>query len=208
MARLAPAVEYIVRNSHRRILLHAFSEGGANKAVCLAEAFRNRTGGKRLPVAAFVFDSAPGRARFASSVAAFRRSLPQHPAVQLLSLPTAILVLTGAWLLFKVVLGYGNNPIEKTRRGINDCRLWDLGKPRMYAYSEGDDLTVWKDVESHAFEAAERYGVVSLLVRFGASGHCGHVKNKEDGECYWEAVRRTWETRDVERGEEDDGAWI
>ncbi|KAK3377093.1 hypothetical protein B0T24DRAFT_648763 [Lasiosphaeria ovina] len=189
---LAPAIDYLCS-----ILLHAFSEGGANKAVCLAQGYQARRGGTaRLPVGAFIFDSTPGTPRYASNVAAFRRALPRHPVAQAVGLPVGAGVLGVTWVLFCVFVGYENNLISKTRRALNDAALWDVKDvPRTYLFSEADDLICWRDVEAHGLaSAAPGIGVRSLLVRFKATPHCCHTRG-ENAEVYWEAVRRTWEAK-------------
>lgn len=186
-------------NGDPSILLHAFSEGGANKAVCLAQGYQARRGGTaRLPVGAFIFDSTPGTPRYASNVAAFRRALPRHPVAQAVGLPVGAGVLGVTWVLFCVFVGYENNLISKTRRALNDAALWDVKDvPRTYLFSEADDLICWRDVEAHGLaSAAPGIGVRSLLVRFKATPHCCHTRG-ENAEVYWEAVRRTWEAKVV-----------
>ncbi|KAK0725145.1 hypothetical protein B0H67DRAFT_465544, partial [Lasiosphaeris hirsuta] len=193
---LTPAVEYLLTTPPKsRILLHAFSEGGAHKAVCLASSYLrsplNPTSA-RLPIAAFVLDSCPGTPRYASNVAAFRRSLPRNPVAQALGVPLGASVLGVTWVLFIVFVGYDNNLISKTRRALNDERLWAVaGVPRTYLFSERDDLIRAGDVERHGVESAEEKGVRSLMVRFRDSGHCGHARGNEG--VYWGVVRRTWE---------------
>ncbi|KAK0612032.1 hypothetical protein B0T14DRAFT_393554, partial [Immersiella caudata] len=197
---VGPAAEYMLGTKREKILLHAFSEGGAHKAVCLARAYLLAAAaaggeghGKKLPIRAFVFDSTPGTPRYASNVAAFKRSLPRNPAARALGLPIGASVLGVTWVLFIVFVGYENNLISETRRALNDEGLWvDVrGAPRTYLFSERDDLINWRDVERHGVESAEKLGVRSLLVRFRMSGHCGHARGNEG--VYWGAVRRTWE---------------
>ncbi|KAK0610044.1 hypothetical protein B0T17DRAFT_477612, partial [Bombardia bombarda] len=189
---LAPAVE---TPAYTNILLHAFSEGGANKAVCLAQAFLAATNHTSpLPIAAFVFDSTPGTPRYSSNVAAFSRSLPPNKLAQAVGLPIGASVLAVTWVLFSIVVGYDNNLISKTRRALNDPTLWKVaGVPRTYLFSEADDLIRWQDVEEHGLASARDLGVKSLLVRFKSTGHCGHARGNE--ELYWRAVRRTWDAR-------------
>lgn len=199
-AALAPAVEYLrQRNStsgSNRILMHAFSDGGSNKAVCLAEAYLASTG-RRLPVAASVLDSTPGTARYSSNLVAFRRSLPSNAALRAVGLLIGALLLAVHWVLFCIFVGQEQNVLSKTRRRLNDETLWDLAAmSRTYVFSQADDLISWRDIEDHAADAAETLGTTSMLVRFKESGHCCHAKENE--EYYWNAVRRTWESRDVE----------
>jgi len=201
---IAPAAKYLLTSPvpKSRILLHAFSEGGAHKAVCLARAYLLETKDPniRIPIRAFIFDSTPGTPRYASNVAAFKRSLPRNPAARALGVPVGASVLAVTWVMFIVFVGYENNLISHTRRALNDEALWvDVRKaPRTYLFSERDDLINWRDVEKHGVESAEKLGVRSLLVRFRMSGHCGHARGNEG--VYWGAVRRTWEAWDAGTG--------
>ncbi|KAK8090790.1 hypothetical protein PG994_000295 [Apiospora phragmitis] len=179
------------------LLLHAFSEGGSNKAVCVARAYLSMTR-RQLPVGAFVFDSTPGTARFMSNVNAFKRSLPQNILVRSLGVAVGFVILAVAWVLIAACVGYENNTISKTRRALNDEGLWPcVGVPRAYIFSEADDLIRWKDVEDHAEESARRFKIPSLVVRYKKTAHCNHAR--EDPQYYWSVVKMTWESRDVER---------
>ncbi|KAK8106038.1 hypothetical protein PG999_009397 [Apiospora kogelbergensis] len=179
------------------LLLHAFSEGGSNKAVCVARAYLAATR-RQLPVGAFVFDSTPGTAHFMSNVNAFKRSLPQNVLVRALGIPIGFVLLVVAWALIAMCVGYENNTISKTRRALNDEGLWPcVGVPRSYVFSEADDLVRWKDVEDHAEESARRFKIPSLVVRYKKTAHCNHAR--EDPHYYWSIIRMTWESRDVER---------
>ncbi|KAK1658016.1 hypothetical protein BDP55DRAFT_622607 [Colletotrichum godetiae] len=178
------------------ILLHAFSEGGSNKAVCLARAYLSATG-CQLPVGAFIFDSTPGKPRFSSNVAAFKRSLPSNKFVRAIGLPFGAIVLGMVYGVYSVFVGRENNVISKTRIALNDEVLWDVtSAPRTYVFSEADDLIAWEDVEDHAWESAELLGLDSMVVKFRESGHCSQAReNKEE---YWTAVMETWEARDAQ----------
>ncbi|KAK1969795.1 hypothetical protein LY78DRAFT_678196 [Colletotrichum sublineola] len=200
VAVLGPAVEFLRRHVSTHlmrptILLHAFSEGGSNKAVCIARAYLAATG-CRLPVGGFVFDSTPGKPHFSSNVAAFKRSLPANKAVRAMGLPVGVVVLGMVYGTFRVVKGPENNVITQTRNALNDEVLWDVaGVPRTYVFSEADDLIAWEDIVDHAHESAELLKIESSLVRYKKSGHCNHVRENE--EEYWAAVVRTWEEQYV-----------
>ncbi|KAK7956219.1 uncharacterized protein PG986_005441 [Apiospora aurea] len=203
VAALTAAVGYIQGRTSScfgaspNLLLHAFSEGGSNKAVCVARAYLAATR-QQLPVGAFVFDSTPGTARFMSNVNAFKRSLPQNFLVRSLGVTVGFVVLAIAWVIIAVCVGYENNTISKTRRALNDEGLWPcVGVPRSYVFSEADDLIWWKDVEDHAEESARRFKIPSLVVRYKKTAHCNHLR--EDPQYYWSVVKMTWESRDVER---------
>ncbi|KAK2055059.1 hypothetical protein LY76DRAFT_521225 [Colletotrichum caudatum] len=200
VAALGPAVEFLRRHISTRLkrptmLLHAFSEGGSNKAVCLAQAYLAGTG-CRLPVGGFVFDSTPGKPRFSCNVAAFKRSLPANKAIRAVGLPVGVVVLGAVYGTFHVIKGYEKNVISQTRNALNDDVLWDVtGTPRTYVFSEADDLIAYEDIMDHAQESAELLGIESALVRFKKSGHCNHVRENE--QAYWAAVVRTWEAQYV-----------
>ncbi|KAK3319783.1 hypothetical protein B0T19DRAFT_467522 [Cercophora scortea] len=222
LATLAPAIEFICQDptttpkppinpkprpnlrlpttskpAYTNILIHAFSEGGAHKAVLLAQGLLSATNGvHKLPLSALILDSAPGTPRYSSNVAAFHRSLPPNRLVRAVGLPLGASVLAVTWALFSVVVGYDNNLISRTRRALNDAALWGDGLasvPRTYLFSEADDLIWWEDVEEHGVDSARVVGVRCLLVKFSGTKHCGHARGNE--EVYWGAVRRTWEAR-------------
>lgn len=199
VSALLPACAYLLASpthtAKTSILLHAFSEGGAHKAVLLAKAYLLATNGcSKIPIRAFIFDSTPGTPRYASNVAAFKRSLPRNPAVRALGVPVGGAVVGVHWIFFTYFWGREKNVISKTRKALNDEGLWDDLKKaaRTYIFGEEDDLIWWKDVERHGAESAEE-GIRSLMVRFKRSGHCGHARGNEG--LYWGVVRRTWEGR-------------
>ncbi|KAH6615922.1 hypothetical protein B0J18DRAFT_292489 [Chaetomium sp. MPI-SDFR-AT-0129] len=83
------------RQGHRQppsVLLHAFSEGGAHKAVLLARAYRaaataaaqskgengDGSGVPKIPVRALLLDSTPGTPSFARMTTAFARAMPGY----------------------------------------------------------------------------------------------------------------------------------
>jgi hypothetical protein len=197
---LAPAVSYLCSNAnalaaigrHSSILLHAFSDGGSHKAVCLAHAYAAYTG-VPLPLAATILDSTPGVPRYADSVTAFARSVPAPYA---LGRPLGAALLGATWVVTRALIGRQNNVIERTRRALNDPALWGgkgIRGARTYVFSEADDVVRWRDVEAHAQESAEELGVQSLVVRFRNTAHCNHARGNE--KYYWAVVLRTWEAK-------------
>jgi hypothetical protein len=169
---LQPTLDIVLNSgfSYSNILVHCFSDGGSNKAVEFAEAYHSRTG-EKLPCHAFCLDSTPG-----------------HPRV----------ILAILWFSYYVFIGFEHNVITETRRRLEDERYWSPKiTPRVYLFSEADDIIYWKDIERHGVEAA-RNGVPITLVRFRDSGHCCHVKENESE--YWKVVREIWEMRDLEIG--------
>ncbi|KAK4233787.1 hypothetical protein C8A03DRAFT_38479 [Achaetomium macrosporum] len=218
------------RNPHRQqeqkqkqrftsILLHAFSEGGAHKAVLLAQTYLSATNhAAPLPLRALILDSAPGRADYRRATTAFTRSLPgnwqANPVGRVLAPPLAAGVVGLVWAGLRLRDRDGGDGgdkragsfIEETRRALNDKRLWDVGGiVRTYLFGEGDEVVWWRDVHDHGVESAVArsssmggekgggVGVGSLMVRFKRTEHCAHAKGEVNGAVYWAAVRATWE---------------
>jgi hypothetical protein len=221
---LAPAVNYLLFRHPPTLLLHAFSEGGAHKAVLLARAYLLGTHNRhRLPLSALILDSTPGRPSFSRASTAFARALPvsqSNPLVsKVLAPPIAKVVvgsiMAGQYLRSSVHGGGGGSGkgdgakkkggrsfMEETRRALNDDTLWDVrGMARTYLFGEGDEVVWWRDVQEHAIESAAgekdgaEPGVGSLVVRFKRTEHCAHAKGVVNGAVYWAAVRKTWDMR-------------
>lgn len=193
--RLRPAVYRIASlgyladlDNDAGILMHAFSEGGSNKACELAEAYHNMTG-SRLPVSALCLDSTPGHPRYLRCCNALSKSLPQVPVLRHTGLVFMSAVLGAIWLSYLCVKGPDNNFITRTRRRLLDPKNFDPNTPRCYMYSKEDALVAWQDVYEHATEATQK-GVPVQGVMFDGSGHVGHARREP--ERYWEAVTETW----------------
>ncbi|KAK3306027.1 uncharacterized protein B0T15DRAFT_534103 [Chaetomium strumarium] len=212
-----------VQQRFTSILLHAFSEGGAHKAVLLAQAYLAATGhAARLPLRALILDSAPGRANdYRRATRAISRALPASPLGRPLIIAAGVVGLV--WASRSLGLGgaggggggeegsakRGVTFVEETRRALNDERLWDVKRiVRTYLFSEGDEVVWWRDVHDHGIESAmaggsgtgmggEKQGggrgLGSLMVRFKRTEHCAHAKGEVNGALYWTAVRATWE---------------
>jgi hypothetical protein len=181
----------------KKILLHIFSNGGSNSAVQLASAWR-QTHSTPLPISAMVLDSAPGSSSLGLAAKAITSSFPsQHRwwvtiAVYLFVLPLVALP--------AFVPGGGGFLIDVLRERLNDPVFFPRGAARVYLCSEGDGLVLMRDVEAHA-EGAEEAGFEAQVVRFGESGHVGHVR--EDGGRYWGSVWGLWDRREKKAGGDD-----
>jgi hypothetical protein len=183
--------------SHNSILMHCFSDGGSNKAVEFAEAYHSRTG-ERLPCRALCLDSTPGHPRYFNYAAAFQKSLPQNIIVRCFGLLLGMITLAIFWFLCYIFIGVDHNVVTETRRRLEDERYWSPKvTPRLYLFSESDEMIYWRDIERHGVEAAKNGGQITL-VKFRNSGHCNHIKENESK--YWRAVTEVWEMRDVEIG--------
>ncbi|KAK0860786.1 hypothetical protein LTS02_008238 [Friedmanniomyces endolithicus] len=181
-AHLLPAVETL-RAAHaagNRILLHVFSNGGANSAVQLAHAWREAMG-TPLPVDAVVLDSCPGSPDIRLAATAVITSIPRSQQwwatffVWMVIMP----------LFVSPMLVGSPNLVEWLRRGLNDGSLFPREVPRAYLYSEVDRLVPFSAVEEHC-ASARNAGYKASLVRFRGSAHVAHVN--EDKMRYWGAV--------------------
>ncbi|KAF2010031.1 hypothetical protein BU24DRAFT_428065 [Aaosphaeria arxii CBS 175.79] len=186
--RLRPAIDHILQYKANDILIHAFSEGGTNKAVEFAEAYYNETG-QRLPATTVCIDSAPGKPRFMPLVNAVRKSLPPHPILRFGGLAISWIWFSLVWAIYIINGGKKTSPIAKTRRRLLDDRLWDFEAPRCYLYSRADDLIMWPDIQEHAIESREK-GIPVTEAFFEKSAHCRHMA--DDPAMYWDAVIATW----------------
>lgn len=80
------------------------------------------------------------------------------------------------------------NPIEGVRARMNDSRLFERGKERVYIYSKADKLVDWEWVEASARDAEkQRWGI--RLEEFRGSKHVAHAVG--DKERYWKIVSDT-----------------
>lgn len=189
------------------ILLHAFSEGGGYKAVCLAHAYLGSTNrASRLPIAALILDSTPGTPRPRNLAIGLRQALPNSRSGPIVTALCTALSAGVVWLAWAAVQLRRHTSedgeqdfISQTRKALNDEQLWgDLrGISRTYLFGEGDEIIWWGDVHSHGVESAmaNKGGVGSLMVRFKETGHCAHVREERNRSIYWAAVKKTWESR-------------
>jgi hypothetical protein len=192
--RLRPAIEYIlslygipkVRNGG--ILLHVFSEGGANKACELGIAYHAVTG-RQFPISAMCLDSTPGHPRFLRLCSALAKSFPPIPVLKQFAAVIAIVVLGLAWAAYHIFKGYENNPVSRSRKQLLDPRLFALTVPRCYLYSKSDALVAWQDIYEHASDLIKRDGCVTETI-FEDSEHVSHAKT--ESRRYWDTVRTVW----------------
>jgi hypothetical protein len=205
--RLKPAVEYVndlyKRNGSRTngILMHAFSEGGSNKACELAQAYLHIYK-DRLPVGALVLDSTPGQPQYRRLCKALAASFPKIPILKQkqgflglvssgmdwISLGVAGMSLGVIWIFYNTILGYENNPITKTNRILLDPEYFHKSTPRCYLYSESDKLVAAKHVRMHALKAG--YDGFPVTQQLFESPHVAHVLNNPTD--YWGTVDFTW----------------
>ncbi len=189
---LKPVVDIITSEASRcspsqpRILLHLFSNGGAYTTSQLAIAYRRQTGCP-LPAAAVVLDSTPGKATFSLTLRAMKIGLASTPLLARM-LGTAAVTLGLAVYFLLERLGV-KNVIELARHILNNKNLISPKAPRLYIFSNSDELVLWQDVEAHSHQA-EAKGISTRRLVFDKTGHVGHVRVRKDE--YWSAVAELW----------------
>lgn len=170
-----------------KMLLHTFSNGGANTATQLLLALRKQVR-EPLPLTGMVLDSSPARVRYWRAHRAMVFSLsPQH------RMPGTFGVHFLLMMLY-VWMALGNeDPAHLTRRVLLDDTAVQASKDGeaeiCYLYSEADRMTHWQDVWDHARLAREKgWNVEEVL--FDGSDHCAHLA--KDELQYSQAVERMW----------------
>jgi hypothetical protein len=185
--RIAPVLELLYRvPSNRKTLIHSFSDGGGWTSCLIAQEYKEKLG-RQLPMTALLLDSAPGRATFAATTKGFAIALPKNIVIKGVGTLAIVvfwcLYMLGYWLLGKADLR------ERTRGDLNDKSLFSLNAPRMYIYSDVDEIVASKLVEEHAMEA-EAVGYKVDREKFLGSIHNAHLL--KDQNRYWDTVQRLW----------------
>jgi hypothetical protein len=169
------------------VLIHSFSNGGANQLVEFAKAYKTAHG-TVLPCRAQILDSSPGNGgNYWRSYLAIKHGLPKTLFFRLFGwlIVHAFLGLTG---LFWILSRQPNNIIQIGRH-LNGPELFDRRVPRVYLYSKKDEVIGPEEVEEHADDAQKKGWQVRKVV-FESSPHAGHVR--EDEGKYWGAVMQAW----------------
>ena len=183
-----------------KVLLHVFSNGGANTATQLLIVLRSHLRAP-LPLAGLVFDSCPAKGTYWKSYNAMVLSLPKDAPTRLVGALAVhfLLVLLYAWI------ASGNeNPAGLMRRTMLDAstvtgagagyanggdKTLDVARKGCYLYSDTDPMVEWSDISDHAKDA-RRMGWKVDEVRFSSSGHCQHLSMY--GDRYVKAVEEIW----------------
>jgi len=185
--RLHPALillrSFAEKSAKPSIILHLFSNGGAQSFGQLASAYRAEVG-DALPIRSMICDSCPGRASWKRSMDAMTLSLPQNPFLYYFGVAVVSAVMIYVFIGDNVI--GSENVIEKARRQLLEQQFVNSDVPRVYLYSKADQMVGWQDVAEHA-EMARRLGTGKVAeVVFEKSVHVSHVK--EDQAKYWNGV--------------------
>lgn len=200
--RLQPVI-YILKADVQRtgrsddtVLVHCFSNGGANTFCQIAQAWRASSSARDaapplIPVKALVLDSCPGQSSWRRTIHALRISLPVPLRETWIAQPLALALLSLFLLLLylaRLVTGQ-ENIVSAARRDLLDRTLVQE-ESRVYIYGGRDELVPSGDVESHAAEARGK-GFSVGCERFEEGRHVACVL--VDARRYWRIVAETWE---------------
>ncbi|GAA6041266.1 hypothetical protein JCM8097_001305 [Rhodosporidiobolus ruineniae] len=207
---LEPAVEVVNKHAggveagpSSPVLVHVFSNGGCATLKELNELLkrsspRNSTAANDdkksllpsstscgVPARAIVFDSCPGHSTLQTTLKAFTAGIRNR----FLRVP-AMAFFTVVYGVMKLVDFIRRRPPVLTRLSLYLNSPSFPSVPRLYLYSEADELVPFTDVEHHAAEAKKR-GVEVKTVRFEGTPHVAHAR--AEPERYWGAVKTFWE---------------
>jgi len=179
----------------RRVVLHAFSNGGAQTATQLAIILQGN-GYQRGPFDEVVLDSCPGSKDPAEAARAITIGLPEKYLIQFIA--TSCMHIW-AILYFSTmdILGI-EDAISSTRQRLNDPAVFRTSAPRLYLHSRSDQIVGTTAVQEHMMESRVRGYMAVFEVLFETGGHCALIL--ENAERYWNAVQALVEGNDSNGG--------
>ncbi|KAK6439373.1 hypothetical protein LTR95_004420 [Oleoguttula sp. CCFEE 5521] len=185
---LQPAVDVIAKHASKpgepsRTILHAFSNGGGACAALLATmlSFADRPRAWKVTI----LDSCPSTFQYSTFITAVSLSFPRAGVLGYLSLAAVHLLACITVININV---FGGDLIEGVRATWNEATVFAKEIPRLYLYSDADELVGWQDVEKHAEDAkAKGYERVEMK-KFEGSRHCAHAMTF--GKEYWSLVKK------------------
>lgn len=179
---LQPAVDAIHARPAEKVLIHTFSNAGAQQAGILAAAFLEATG-RIMPVEAMIVDSAPSRASMGRAKPMLFYELPRSWYFWYPGVVVAWFIMFIFWAM-EIIIPH-RNELDQTREKLNNTSLFKPYTARAYIYSKTDVLVRWDDVEDHWRDAIAK-GWLATKHEFVGGAHVRHVKI--DAERYWALV--------------------
>ncbi|KAI8586436.1 hypothetical protein BDZ88DRAFT_429223 [Geranomyces variabilis] len=172
--------------------VHVFSDGGSRSLKSFTD-FLHDVHQQTLVAAGIVFDSCPGQFTVTTAVRSFAA-----PIRNLLLRPTAVGLLYVFFSALRLIhfVTFSPDATEKTRRALLEPSRFgqpsEAGSlaPRLYQYSESDQLILYQAVEAHA-EAARQSGASVTLKKWENTPHVRHMQ--ADPGRYWAAVAKLYE---------------
>lgn len=181
---LRPVVDALCARPNDSVLVHVFSNAGAQQLCVLAALYRDTTG-RLLPVQAIVHDSSPSKGTFSRARSMLMYELPRQLYLRVPGMVLIYLLLFLSWFADKIF--QRQNILNKTRNDLNNTQLIPKAAEKVYIYSKQDALVRWEDVEEHRHDAAAK-GWSTIKEEFNESHHVRHVK--VDPDRYWAISRR------------------
>jgi hypothetical protein len=142
------------------------------------------------PPSAVILDSCPGGGGLKVTRRAFANAV-RNPILRWLV--SAFITLFYIYAVLAYRLFGKKTTILKMRTTLNKYLLlpwFSKHTPRLYLYSQADEMVPWTEVEAHAGEA-RKAGLDVRMERFEGSPHVTHART--DPERYWGAVKKVWE---------------
>lgn len=142
------------------------------------------------PQCAIVIDSSPGGEGLQKAIHAFTAPIPSPFTRILVTIFIATMFLYG--LAMNKIFGT-KSVVQTLKAELSNPRLlpWTSQQtPRLYVYSQKDDMVPWDEVQEHV----EEEKVLGLNIRteaFKDSPHVAHART--DPVRYWGAVKRLWD---------------
>jgi len=146
---------------------------------------------RRQVVSALVLDSLPGRASFEDSKRAFGATF-KNPIVNFFISALTLALFAIGWIRGHLVDGVPLFFVNMKEDLNNENLVGWMGKktPRLYLYSEKDELIAPEAVRQHAGKAAAK-GFNVKLEKFSESKHVSHARTYP--ERYWGEIKTVWE---------------
>ena len=142
------------------------------------------------PPSAVIFDSCPGRGGLEVIRRTFANAV-RNPVLRRLA--SAFITIFYIYAILAYRLFGKKTTFLKMRTTLNKHLLlpsFSKRTPRLYLYSQADEMVPWTEVEAHA-EEARRAGLDVRMERFEGSPHVAHART--DPERYWGVVKKVWE---------------
>lgn len=184
-----------------QILLHIFSNGGANNVQQLLQVWKSEIGSP-LPLSGLIIDSALAVGGCRQNFRGFQQSIPNGLMFRLVG-PVAA---SYALLVLEISIALGRYPRPETamRQCVLDETLVQVGWPKnpsddspkpgktkriCYFASTADQNTPFQDIISHSQQAKARGWDVDMHL-WHDTPHCNHLGKHEQE--YVEAVKNMW----------------
>ncbi|KAG7099930.1 hypothetical protein E1B28_001723 [Marasmius oreades] len=193
---IRPAIDIIQSHglfgpSPPNMLVHVLSNGGGFQLLLASELMKeipHQPPVDKRPATAIVFDSVPGEAGLWHALYAHTIGL---------SLFVKFLVSGPLILIYAAVMGWAwirrqPSPFDVLREGLQDPYMVPFSNkrtPRLYIYSQQDQLVLGESVEKHMADAKAR-GLAVNAELFQGSSHVAHMR--KDPVKYWDVIANHW----------------